>query len=196
MCVKVKSHDGGALQHGQVSNDGLACVGLTKRQRRTAAKKTPNKLKQNKENPSETRRKHLALLQLALGAATFQSSFHLLGVRGAVGAPEHHLPPSGLGDAAADTRGRRCLAGPGTIHAGNLAGRRARSQRLVALQLLPHHLSLARELWKHTQNVFCMWWQSFLFSGRLHLWDKTTVLSVNLKIKKVIDQQFYCYFWA
>lgn len=51
MCVKVKSHDGGALQHGQVSNDGLACVGLTKRQRRTAAKKQ----KQNKENPSETR---------------------------------------------------------------------------------------------------------------------------------------------
>ena len=86
------------------------------------------------------------LLQRALGAAALQSRFHLLGVRGAVGAAEHRLPPSALGDAAANTRGRRCLAGSGTVHAGDLGGGRARSHRVVALQLLPQHLSLTRQL--------------------------------------------------
>lgn len=86
------------------------------------------------------------LLQRALGAAALQSSLHLLRVRGAVGAAENRLPPPALGDAAADPRGCCCLAGSGTIHAGDLAGGRASSHRLVALQLLPHHLSLTCKL--------------------------------------------------
>lgn len=44
------------------------------------------------------------LLQRAFGAATFQRGFHLLRVRGGVCATENHLPPSGLGDAAANAR--------------------------------------------------------------------------------------------
>lgn len=44
------------------------------------------------------------LLQRTFGAAAFQSGFHLLRVRGAVCAAENHLPPSGLGDATANTR--------------------------------------------------------------------------------------------
>lgn len=109
---------------------------------------TTNKTnKQKRRNPFQNSVKNLALLQRAPGAATFQSSFHLLGIRAAIGAPENHLPPPGLGDTAANTRGRCCLARPGTIHAGDLAGGRARSERLVAPELLPHHLSLTRELW-------------------------------------------------
>lgn len=87
------------------------------------------------------------LLQRALGAAAFQSSFHLLGVRAAISAAENHLPPSVLGDTAANTRGCCGLAGSGTIHAGNLASGCACSHGLVALQLLPHHLSLTCQLW-------------------------------------------------
>lgn len=86
------------------------------------------------------------LLQRALGAAALQSSFHLLGVRGAVGAAENRLPPPVFGDATANTGGRRGLAGSRTIHARNPAGGRARSHGVVALQLLPHHLSLTRQL--------------------------------------------------
>lgn len=101
----------------------------------------------------------MALLQRALGAATFQSSFHVLRERGAIGAAENHLPSSALGDAAANTCGRRCLAGSGTIHAGNLAGGGACSHWLEALQLLPHHLSLTCKLWtltdiKHTRYTY------------------------------------------
>lgn len=104
-----------------------------------------------KQNQTNKDKLLLVLLQRALGAATFQSGFHLLGVRGAVGAAEHRLPPPGLGDAAANARGYRRLAGPGTVHAGDLAGGRARSRRLVALQLLPHHLPLTFKLWTRTE---------------------------------------------
>lgn len=89
----------------------------------------------------------MVLLQRTLGAATFQSRVHLLGERGAVGAAENHLSSSALGDAAADTGGRRRLARPGTVHARDLAGGRAGSERLVALQLLPHHFSVACKFW-------------------------------------------------
>lgn len=88
-----------------------------------------------------------ALLQRALGAAATHSSLHFLGVWGAVGAAENHLPPPALGDATANARGCCCLAGSGTIHARDLGGRCACSQWLVALQLLPHYLALTRELW-------------------------------------------------
>lgn len=87
------------------------------------------------------------MLQRALGAATFQSGLHLFGVRGAVGAAEKHLPSSALGDSTTNACGCCCLAGSGTVHAGNLTGRCACSQWLVSLQLLPDHLSLTRELW-------------------------------------------------
>ena len=87
------------------------------------------------------------LLQRALGAATFQSALHFLWVRGAVSAAENHLPPPALGDATANTRGRCSLAGSGTVHAGYLAGGRACSHGVVALQLLPQHLSLTLLLW-------------------------------------------------
>lgn len=92
------------------------------------------------------------MLQRALGAAAFQSGLHLLGVRGAVGAAEDHLPPPALGDSTANTRGCCCLAGSGAVHAGNLTGRCARSQRLVSLQLLPDHLALTRQLWTWTED--------------------------------------------
>lgn len=111
------------------------------------ASETTTKTNKKKTKPLSKQRENLALLQRALRAATFQSSFHLLGVRAAIGAPENHLPPPGLGDAAANTGGRCCLARPGTIHAGDLAGGRACSERLVTLELLPHHLSLTSELW-------------------------------------------------
>lgn len=88
----------------------------------------------------------MVVLQRALGAAALQSSFHLLGVRGAVCASENRLPSSALGDATANTRGRCCLAGSGTIHAGNLSGGRACFQGVVAFQQLPHHLSLTCKL--------------------------------------------------
>lgn len=101
----------------------------------------------NKPRKQKLNYKNVTLLQRALGAATIQSSFHLLGVRGAVGAAEHHLPPSALGDATAKTCGCCCLAGSGTIHAGDLAGGCACSHGLVALQLLPHHLPLTCQLW-------------------------------------------------
>lgn len=98
---------------------------------------------------SNTKKK---ILQWALGAAALQSGFHLFGVRGSVGAAENHLPSSALGDSATNARGCRCLAGAGTVHAGNLTGGRARSQGLVALQLLPDHLSLTRELWTSSET--------------------------------------------
>lgn len=112
-------------------------------QRRTSQTETYT----NQNGPFSKQCEHMAPLQRALGAATFQGRFHLLGVRAAVGAPENHLPPSALGDAAANTGGRCCLARPGTIHARDLAGGRARSQWLVTLELLPHRLPLTGELW-------------------------------------------------
>lgn len=87
------------------------------------------------------------MLQRALGAATFQRGLHLFGVRCAVGAAEKHLPSSVLGDSTTNACGCCCLAGAGTVHAGNLTGRCACSQWLVSLQLLPDHLSLTPELW-------------------------------------------------
>lgn len=94
-------------------------------------------------------------LQGALEAATFQSSFHLFGVRGAVGAAENHLPPPALGDPTTNTCGCCCLAGSGTVHPGDLTGGRTCSEWLVALQLLPDHLSLTRELWTSNEtNVY------------------------------------------
>lgn len=96
------------------------------------------------------------VLQRALGAATFQSSLHLFGVRASVGAAEKHLPSSALGGSTTKACGCCCLAGSGTVHAGNLTGRCACSQWLVSLQLLPDHLSLTRDLW--TGNKTNVYW--------------------------------------
>lgn len=205
--MKVKSHDGGALQHGQVSNDGLACVGLTKRQRWTAAKKT-NENKRNKENPSATRQNtcrcyNWHLEQPHSRAVSISSEYEV---------PSVHRNTTFL---------LRVLVTPQQTPEGAVAwqdrGQSMRGILLVDVHVLsgwwrfscsltisPWHVSSGRRWGRgtHTQNIYCMWWQSFLFSGRLHLWDKTTVLSVNQsqffqhEIKKVIDQQFYCYFWA
>lgn len=97
----------------------------------------------------------VAPLQRAPGAAALKSRLHLLGVRGAVGAAEHHLPPAGLADAAADAGGRRRLARSGAVHARDLAGGRARPHGLVALQLLSHHLTLTCQVWSkgHEERV-------------------------------------------
>lgn len=107
-----------------------------------------------------------ALLQRALGASTFQSRFEFLGVRGAVVAAENHLPFSALRDTTANTRGRCSLAGSGAIHTGNLARGRARTCWLVALQLLPHHLSLTCKLWtfKTKRDIFTNIFRHLLFS--------------------------------
>lgn len=155
------------------------------------ASETTTKTNQKKTNPLSKQRENLALLQWALEAATFQSSFHLLGVRAAIGTPENHLPPPALGNAATNTGGRCCLARPGTIHAGDLAGGRARSERLVALELLPHHLSLTSELWtwekintygiRRTHRAFTLAIDIAIhsFPSLETRWDKTIVPCIN-----------------
>lgn len=148
--------------HGRRSATGLRATVRCGENKQTTQKWLRVVFKIKSNNKTKT-------LQGALEAATFQSGFHLFGVRGAVGAAENHLPPPALGDPTTNTCGCCCLAGSGTVHPGDLTSGRTCSEWLVALQLLPDHLSLTRELWTSNEtNVYWFWPIFFFKNSNLH----------------------------